>query len=118
MINRHHQNARMSLIVEYPLSGTMVVLAGLVADDMSGDIAAQTADVLGKIDCYLAEAGTGKSRVTHAYIWLPDIGDFAAMNAVYDQWVSPGNAPARACVEAKLADPRLKVEIQVFAHKL
>lgn len=117
MIVRHHSNARMSQIVEYPLSGTMVALAGIVANDPTGSVEEQTRDVLAKIDGFLAEAGTDKSRITHVYVWLPNIADFAAMNSVYDAWVSPGNAPARACVEARLADPRLKVEIQVFALK-
>ena len=117
MISRYHSNARMSQMVTYPLGGSAVVLAGLVADDSSADVKGQTAQVLAKIDALLAEAGTDKSNVTHVYIWLPDIGDFAAMNSVYDGWVSQGNQPVRACVEAKLADPRLKVEIQAFAVK-
>ena len=117
MIIRRQSNARMSQIVEYPLSGKAVVLSGLVADDPSGTIEEQTADVLGKIDRLLAEAGTDKTHVTHVYVWLPNIGDFAAMNSVYDAWVAPGHQPARACVEARLADPRLKVEIQAFAVK-
>ena len=65
----------------------------------------------------LAEAGTSKNALTHAYIWLKHGTDFDAMNGVWDTWVSPGAAPARACVEAPLADPRLLVEIQVFALK-
>ena len=65
----------------------------------------------------LADAGVSKADALYAYIWLPDIGDFDAMNAVWDKWLAPGSAPARATVEAKLADPALKVEIQVFAHK-
>ncbi|MGN6551927.1 MAG: RidA family protein [Pararhizobium sp.] len=117
MIIRRNSSPRMSQIVEYPMSGSMVVLAGQVADDPAGDVAAQTANVLAKIDRLLAQAGTDKSRITHVYVWLPDIGDFDRMNAVYDRWVPEGEAPARACVEAKLADPRLKVEIQAFALK-
>lgn len=117
MIQRHHSNNRMSQMVTYPLTGTAVVLSGLVADDPTTNVEGQTAQVLSKIDGLLAEAGTDKSSITHVYIWLPDIADFAAMNSVYDAWVSQGNQPARACVEAKLADPRLKVEIQVFAVK-
>jgi enamine deaminase RidA (YjgF/YER057c/UK114 family) len=117
VIIRRQTNARMSQIVEYPLAGSAVVLAGLVADDPAGTIGQQTADVLAKIDRLLAEAGTDKTHLTHVYVWLPDIADFAAMNAVYDAWVAPGHQPARACVEARLADPRLKVEIQAFAVK-
>jgi len=117
MIVRRHSNARMSQVVEYPLGGTAVVLAGQVADDPTGSIEAQTAGVLARIDRLLAESGTDKTAVTHVNVWLRDIGDFAAMNTVYDGWVKAGDQPARACVEAKLADPRLKVEIQVFAVK-
>jgi enamine deaminase RidA (YjgF/YER057c/UK114 family) len=117
MIERRHSNVRMSQVVEFPLTGTMIALAGLVADDPSGTVEEQTKAVLDKIDRFLAEAGTDKSRITHVYVWLPNIADFAAMNTVYDSWVAQGNAPARACVEARLADPRLKVEIQAFALK-
>ena len=117
MVQRHHSNARMSQIVTYPASGTAIVLSGLVADDLAGDVKQQTAEVLAKIDSLLAEAGTDKTQVTHVYVWLPDITDFDAMNSVYDAWVAPGHQPARACVEARLANPRLKVEIQAFAIK-
>jgi enamine deaminase RidA (YjgF/YER057c/UK114 family) len=117
MIERHFSNARMSQMVTYPLDGTAVALAGLVADDPTGDVKSQTTQVLAKIDRFLATAGTDKTRITHVYVWLPDIGDFDAMNSVYDAWVAKGHEPARACVEAKLADPRLKVEIQAFAVK-
>jgi enamine deaminase RidA (YjgF/YER057c/UK114 family) len=104
-------------MVTYPLGGTAVVFAGLVADDPTGDVKSQTAQVLAKIDRFLEQAGTDKTRITHVYVWLPDIGDFEAMNSIYDAWVAKGHQPARACVEAKLADPRLKVEIQAFAIK-
>jgi enamine deaminase RidA (YjgF/YER057c/UK114 family) len=116
MITRHHSNARMSQVVEYPLSGTAVVTAGVVADDPNAGIEAQTKSVLDKLDGFLADAGTDKHHISHVYVWLSSIADFAAMNTVYDAWVSE-NKPARACVETRLADPRLKVEIQVFAVK-
>ena len=117
MISRHHPNNRMSQMVTYPLGGTMVVTAGLVSDDREGDVSAQTKNVLAKIDRYLSEAGANKAQITHVYIWLPDIADFDAMNKAYDAWVDGENPPARACVEARLADPALKVEIQAFAVK-
>lgn len=117
MITRHHAGARLSHAVEFPLSGTMVVTAGEVADDSSADIAGQTEQVLAKIDRLLAEAGTGKDSLVAAYVWLPDIGDFGGMNAVWEAWLPSGKAPVRACVEARLADPKLKVEIQVLAVK-
>lgn len=115
MIKRSHVSAKLSELVEYPLGGTMVVTAGQVADDREGGVVEQTADTLAKIDLLLAEGGTDKSKIAYAYVWLPNIKDFDAMNSVWEKWVPQGAAPARACVEAKLADPRLKVEIQVFA---
>lgn len=117
MITRIQPGTRLSHAVTFPLSGTLVMTAGEVANDTSGDITAQTKDVLAKIDALLAEAGTDKTALLSAYIWLPDIGDFAAMNAVWDAWLPAGAAPVRACVEARLADPKLKVEIQVTALK-
>jgi enamine deaminase RidA (YjgF/YER057c/UK114 family) len=117
MITRHHSSGRLSQAVEYPLSGTMVVTSGVTAGDPTGSIEAQTKNVLDKIDGFLAEAGTDKHHLSHVYVWLANIADFAAMNTVYDAWVSADNKPARACVETRLADPRLKVEIQVFAVK-
>ncbi len=116
-IIRHHSNNRMSQIVEFPLSGTQVVLAGQVSSDRDLDVAGQTTNILNRIDTLLAEANTDKTALTHAYIWLKHGTDFDAMNSVWDAWVAPGAAPARACVEAPLADPRLLVEIQVFAQK-
>ena len=78
-------------------------------------MAGQTEQVLKKIDAILAEAGTDKSKLLSANIWLPDIATFHEMNKVWDAWVSPGNTPARATVEAKLATPQLRVEIAVIA---
>lgn len=107
----------MSQSIEYPLAGTMVVLSGQVSSDPTLDLPGQTRDILARIDALLADAGTDKSAITHAYIWLAHTTDFEVMNAVWDAWVSPGHAPARACVEARLADPRLRIEIQAFAVK-
>ena len=75
----------------------------------------QTRQVLAKIDELLAQAGTDKTRLLSANVWLTDIGKFAEMNAVWDAWVSLGNTPARATVEAKLATPDFLVEIMVVA---
>ncbi len=71
--------------------------------------------MLAQIDALLLEAGTDKSKILSATIYLPDIADFAAMNAVWEKWVVPGQTPARATVEAKLAAPEYRVEIQVVA---
>ncbi len=74
-------------------------------------------NILSQIDGFLAKAGTDKSKVLSANIWITDMANFAEMNGVWDAWVSPGNAPARATVEAKLASPDYKVEIMVVAAR-
>jgi enamine deaminase RidA (YjgF/YER057c/UK114 family) len=93
-------------------------LAGQVADDTSADIGGQTADVLKQIDDILAQAGTSKSNLVRAEIFLTDIKDFAGMNKVWDAWVDPKATPARATIEAKLARPEYKIEIMVIAAVL
>ena len=113
-IKRINAGPRMSQAVVY---GQTVYLAGLTADDTSQDVKGQTAQILAKIDKLLAEAGTDKSKVLSANIWLTDIKTWSQMNEVWDKWVSPGNTPARATVEAKLAVPGLSVEIMVTAAK-
>jgi enamine deaminase RidA (YjgF/YER057c/UK114 family) len=95
--------------------GGTAYLAGQVADDPNTDVAGQTRQILTKIEGLLAEAGTDKSKLLSATIWLADIRSFDEMNKIWDGWVSPGNTPARACVEAKLARPQLLVEIGVIA---
>jgi len=111
-IKRIQAGPRMSDAVVY---NGMVFLAGQVADDAKQDVSGQTKQVLAEIDKLLAEAGTDKSRLLSASIYLADMADFAAMNAVWDAWVSPGNTPARATVEAQLARPGWLVEIMVTA---
>lgn len=117
MIERIQPNQRMSMVVTWPLTGRMIALSGQVADNRDEGVAAQTQNILAKIDALLAEAGADKTDIVSASIWLSDISTFDEMNAVWDAWVAPGAAPARACVEARLAHPTLKVEIQVFAVK-
>lgn len=113
MIQRMETNQRMSQIV---IHGNTVYLAGQVAFDAPGEsVAAQTKDTLARIDKLLAQAGTDKSKLLSATIWLSDIGTFDEMNAIWDAWVSPGNQPARACVESKLAAPQFNVEIGIIA---
>ncbi len=94
-----------------------VYLAGQVARNApDGDVAAQTKDILDTIDKLLAEAGTDKTKLLQTQIWLTDIeNQFAAMNEVWNAWVDEATAPARACVQAKLAMPQYKVEIMVTA---
>jgi enamine deaminase RidA (YjgF/YER057c/UK114 family) len=112
MIQRLHTGPRMS---QAAIHGRTVYLAGQVADDPSQDVAGQTRQVLASIDRLLAEAGADKTRILSATIYLADIGTFAQMNSVWDAWVPQGHTPARATVEAKLAAPAYKVEIQVIA---
>src|ERR1044071_8705610 len=111
-IQRINAGPRMSSAVVH---GNTVYLAGLTADDTKADVKGQTKQILDKIDKFLKEAGTDKSKILSANIWLTDIGTWSQMNEVWDAWVSPGNTPARATVEAKLANPALKVEIMVQA---
>lgn len=99
------------------IHGDTVYVAGQVADDPSADVAGQTRQVLAKIDSLLAEAGTDKSKLLSANVWLSDISTFDQMNATWDEWVTPGSPPARATVESKLAGPQYKVEIMVVAAR-
>ena len=93
----------------------VVYIAGQVPDDGSADITMQTQQVLAKIDALLREAGSDKSKLLWAQIFLPDMKDFAAMNAVWEKWVAPGQTPARATVEAQLANAAYLVEILAHA---
>jgi enamine deaminase RidA (YjgF/YER057c/UK114 family) len=113
-ITRHQPGKRMSMSVVH---GNTVYLAGQVATDYNGTIEKQTSEVLEAIDKLLAEAGTSKSKVLFCQVILNNIADFAAMNTVYDAWIDPANSPARACIEARLAHPSLKVEIIAIAAK-
>lgn len=111
-IQRFHVGKRLAEMV---VCNGMIYLAGQVAADASQDASGQTKQVLAQIDKLLAEAGSDKSKIVSATIYLPSMGDFAAMNAAWEPWLAPGQAPARATVEAKLAGPQYKVEIQVIA---
>ena len=114
-VQRMHTSERMSQAVVH---GDTVYLAGQVAQNAAGEsVSAQTRDILETIDKLLAEAGTDKSRLLSANIWLSDISTFNEMNQVWDAWVSPGNTPARACVESRLAAPQFTVEIMVVAAR-
>ena len=113
-IQRINAGPRMSSAVVH---GNTVYLAGLTADDTKADVKGQTKQILDKIDKFLKDAGSDKSKILSANIWLTDIGTWSQMNEVWDAWVVPGNAPARATVEAKLASPGLLVEIMVQAAK-
>ena len=112
-IQRQLTNERMSQIVTH--NGT-VYLSGQVGDDMNADVGQQTRETLANIERLLDLAGTDKSRVLSATIYLKDIdAQFQAMNAVWDQWLPKGTAPARATVQAKLCEPEILVEISIVA---
>ena len=110
MIERMDVGQRMSKIVKH--NGT-VYLCGQVGEGAS--VAAQTRDCLERVDALLARAGSSRERILQAIVWLADMSDFAEMNEVWDAWVPEGDAPARACGEARLARPELRVEIIVTA---
>jgi enamine deaminase RidA (YjgF/YER057c/UK114 family) len=94
-----------------------VYLAGIVADHPIPDVAAQTGQILDQIDKLLAECGSDKTKLLMATIWLSDVRYYDEMNSVWDKWVAPGNTPARACVEARLANTKYLVEIRVVAAR-
>jgi enamine deaminase RidA (YjgF/YER057c/UK114 family) len=112
-IERYDVGPRMSGIVVH--NGT-VYLSGYVAESAAGQsVAAQTEDILKQIEEALASVGSHKNKILQATIWLADISTFDEMNSVWDKWVSPGHAPTRATVDAKLAAPQYAVEIRVIA---
>jgi enamine deaminase RidA (YjgF/YER057c/UK114 family) len=111
-IIRIDQNARRSRAL---IHNGLLYISGQVPDERSGDVADQTRQVLGKIDGLLAEAGTSKARLLSVQIWLKTMDDFAAMNAVWDAWVVPGQTPTRCCGKVELNDPRCRVEIVAVA---
>jgi enamine deaminase RidA (YjgF/YER057c/UK114 family) len=111
-IRRFHVGDRLS---EMAVFNQVVYLAGQVPDDASQDIGGQTAQVLAMVDRLLAEARTDRAHILMAQIFLADIADIGGMNAVWDDWVAPGDAPPRATVQARLARPEWKIEIVVTA---
>ncbi len=112
MIQRIQPGKRYS---EAVIVNGLVFLSGMVPDNLDADATAQTSNVLAQIDTLLAEVGSDKSRIVDATIYLADMADYNAMNTAWDHWVAEGQAPARATVEARLADPQWKVEIKVTA---
>jgi enamine deaminase RidA (YjgF/YER057c/UK114 family) len=114
-VQRFETGPRMSQAVVH---GNTVYLAGIVANKTAGEsVTKQTQEILSIIDSHLAKAGTDKSKLLSTTIYITDMKTFAEMNAVWDAWVSPGNTPARATVEVKLAAPQYHVEIMVTAAK-
>ena len=114
-VQRIDGNPRMSKVVVH---GDTVYLAGLTADKTLGQsLAEQTREILSLIDGFLGKAGTDKSKLLQATIWLQDIRTVDEMNKVWDAWVPQGCAPARACIEARLQSPAKMVEIRVTAAR-
>jgi enamine deaminase RidA (YjgF/YER057c/UK114 family) len=111
-IKRINPGKRMS---EAVVHNSTIYMAGQVADDPKADVVNQTRQVLASIDRILAEAGSDKTKILQAQIFLANMGDFAAMNSVWDTWVPQGHTPARATIEAALATPDYLVEIKVIA---
>lgn len=112
MIERQQTKQRMSRIV---IHNNTVYLCGQVCKDATKDIRDQTETMLEKVDELLIEAGSDREHMLSATVYVRDMKDFATMNEVWDAWVPEGHAPARACVEARMARPELLVEISVVA---
>jgi enamine deaminase RidA (YjgF/YER057c/UK114 family) len=114
-IQRIESGTHLSKVV---IHGNTVYLAGMTANKTLGQsVTEQCREILSMIDSYLAQAGTDKSKLLKANIWLTDIGTWAEMNAVWNAWITPGQPPARATVEAKLANAKANIEIMVEAAK-
>ncbi len=114
-IERQETKQRMSRIVKH--NGT-IYLCGQVCADATQGIEEQTQTMLDKVDTLLIQAGSDRKHMLSATVYVRDMKDFAAMNAVWDAWVPEGHAPARACVEARMARPELLVEISVIAAEI
>lgn len=112
MITRHENTGRLSKVL---VANGFAFMSGLTAKDRNGDVAQQTTDILAQIDAYLEMAGTDKTKIVNANIWLKDVGDFNAMNGAWEAWVDRDATPARATVESRLAADDILVEIQVQA---
>lgn len=112
-IERHGTTRRYSDVVAH---GATVYLVE-VPQTLSADIAMQTREVLAGVEKLLAQAGSDKTRLLQTTIYLRDMADYAAMNAVWDAWVPEGTAPVRACIQARLADPDMRVEMVVVAAR-
>jgi enamine deaminase RidA (YjgF/YER057c/UK114 family) len=113
-IKRHHPGGSLSRLVEF---GALVFVSGTTADNTSASCKVQTEEVLKKIDRYLAEAGSDKSKILWCNVWLTDIREKDQMDAAWQAWVDPDNKPARATVESRLGTPDIRVEIMMICAK-
>src|SRR5271163_1505717 len=100
---------------EATIQGDRMYLSRMIPEDTALDVTGQAKQALAEIDALLKRGGSDKTKILSAVIWLADIADFGAMNAVWDAWVVPGQTPARATVQARLNDPNMRVEIMVVA---
>lgn len=113
-VTRHEPHGILSAVVE---GGGLVFTAGVTAKELNQDVKGQTEQVLAEIDRRLALAGTDKSKIMSATIWVSDIRLRDDMNVAWNAWTGGENLPARACIEARLANPAILVEIAVVAVK-
>lgn len=109
---------QISRLSEATVANGFVFLAGMVPENTAVNVTEQTRDVLRQIDYWLAQCGSDKNHLLEATIFLPDLADYDAMNVAWDEWVNPQRAPARACVQAKLAKAEWAVEIKVSAVQI
>ena len=115
-IVRHEMGSRFSEMTVVDLGAAkLIYIAGQVAENTALDVAGQTRQILKFIDRLLAKASADKTNIVTARIYLASVGDYAAMNAVWDDWVPQGHTPARATIDAKLIQPDYKVEIEITA---
>jgi len=115
-IERHQMGPRFSeMTVVHTGDAKLIFVAGQVAEHTGLDVTGQTREVLGFIDRLLADAGAQRKDIVSARIYLASVGDYAAMNEAWDDWVAAGHTPARATVGARLIHPGAKVEIEVTA---
>jgi enamine deaminase RidA (YjgF/YER057c/UK114 family) len=113
-IKRHHPGASLSRLVEF---GNLVFVAGTTADDKAASCKGQTEQILNKIERFLTEAGSDKSRILWCNVWVSDIREKDQMDAAWQAWVDSQNKPARATVESRLATPDTRVEIMMICAK-
>jgi enamine deaminase RidA (YjgF/YER057c/UK114 family) len=111
-IRRYDRNPRLSRAVVY---AGIAYFSGLTADERNGDVRAQTREILAKADALLEKVGTGRANVLTAMIYMRDIAEFQAMNAIWEEWVDRDSPPARATVECQLAASDVAIEIQFTA---
>ena len=114
-INRMETATRMSKVV---IHQDTIYLCGQVGENAKDPFDKQTKTMLAKVDVLLEQAGSSRKHILSATIYIRDMKDFTAMNEVWDNWVPEGHAPARACVEARMARPELLVEIRVIAARI